>query len=116
MGYRGWGSKYHAKKTVYDGIRFDSRKEASRYAELKLMEQNGDIQNLELQKRYELIPSQIDPVTKKVIERACYYVADFVYTENGVTVVEDTKGVRTDVYKIKRKLMYERYNIRIRET
>ena len=52
----------------------------------------------------------------RVIERPCYYIADFVYTENGATVVEDTKGVKTDAYKIKKKLLLERYGIKIRES
>lgn len=109
-------SKYHARKTTVDGITFDSRKEANRWTELRLMEKAGMIKDLERQKPFELIPSQKDPDTGKTIERACYYLADFVYTENGNIVVEDCKGVKTDVYILKRKIMLYRYGIRIRET
>ena len=101
-------SKYHAKKTTVNGIVFDSKKEALRYAELLLLESAGAIQNLRRQVSYELIPKQKG-------ERACHYVADFIYDENGGTVVEDVKGVRTDAYRIKRKLMLWRYGIRIKE-
>lgn len=106
--------KYNAKKTVVDGIKFDSKKESVRYLELKQLERAGEISGLQRQVRYELIPSQHDE-NGKVIERACYYVADFVYRESGKTVVEDCKGYRTDVYIIKRKLMLYRYGIKIRE-
>lgn len=118
-------SKYHSKKVTIDGITFDSKREASRYSELLLLERAGQIQNLELQKVFELIPTQreILPETDdygrqklgKVIERPVKYIADFVYTENGETVVEDTKGYRTSDYVIKRKLMLLRYGIRVKE-
>lgn len=103
-------NKYHASKTELDGIRFDSRKEAARYRELKLLERAGEIRDLQLQVPFELIPKQEG-------ERACTYVADFVYhmTDTGKMVVEDAKGMRTDVYKIKRKLMLWRHGIRISE-
>lgn len=101
-------SKYRAKPTVIDGIRFASRKEAQRYTELKLLERAGAISELRLQVPYELIP-------KHGRERAIKYIADFVYNEDGQTIVEDVKGYRTDVYKLKRRLMYERYGIEIRE-
>lgn len=116
--------KYNNKKVIVDGITFDSRKEARRYKELKLLERAGQIQNLELQKEYELIPTQREADTVgvrggvkrgKVIEHSVKYKADFVYTENGETVVEDTKGMRTKDYIIKRKLMLYVHQIRIRE-
>ena len=111
--------KYKNQKVSYDGIIFDSKKEAGRYAELKLLEEAGEIKNLELQKTFTLIPAQRGE-DGKVMERACTYKADFVYNERipggWRLVVEDVKGVRTDVYKIKRKLMLERHGIRIRET
>ena len=113
-------SKYHARKTVVDGVEFDSRKEAKRWQELRLLEKAGAISNLKRQVRFELIPAQRDKKTGKVIERACSYIADFCYTErNGAWedyVVEDAKGYRTDAYKIKRKLMLQEYGVRIRET
>lgn len=105
--------KYRNKKVTIDGIVFDSKREAKRYAELKLLEKAGQIQGLELQKEYVLIPSQ--KVNGKVAERAVKYKADFVYTENGKTVVEDTKGVRTKDYIIKRKLLLYVHGIRIKE-
>jgi hypothetical protein len=106
-------SKYKSKKTVVNGIVFDSRREAKRYYELLLFERAGVIKNLELQKSFELIPSQ--KINGKVVERPCKYIADFVYEENGKTVVEDTKGMRTDKYIIKRKLMLYKYGIQIKE-
>ena len=105
-------SKYGAKKVQVDGITFDSKKEASRYQVLKLMEQAGAIQNLELQKRFELIPSfKVDGKTIRGIT----YKADFCYYENGQYVVEDVKGYRTDVYKLKAKLFAYRYGFQIKE-
>jgi hypothetical protein len=101
-------SKYRNKKITIDGMTFDSKREAQRYAELRLMERGGLIHGLRCQVPFELIPKQKG-------ERAANYVADFVYTENSQQVVEDVKGVRTPVYKIKRKLMLERHGIRIRE-
>lgn len=105
--------KYHAKKTELDGITFDSRKEADRYAELKLLERSGAIHNLRRQVRYELIPAQ--KKDGKTIERACHYIADFVYEENRKTVVEDVKGFRTKEYVLKRKLMLQVHGIEVRE-
>lgn len=123
-------SKYHAKKVTIDGYTFASKHEGQRYQMLKLLERTGRIQNLQLQVPYELIPALYEssgevylvgakkgkPKPPKLVERACEYVADFVYIEDGKTVVEDAKGVKTPEYRIKRKLMYERYNIKIRET
>jgi hypothetical protein len=123
-------SKYNAKKTQYDGILFDSKKEARRYRELKLLERAGKISDLELQKVYELIPAQYATSTEvytkgknkgqlkrgELLERAVLYKADFKYVdENGYTVVEDTKGIRTKEYIIKRKLMLFQFGIRIKE-
>lgn len=107
------GSKFKNRKTELDGILFDSKKEALRYADLKLLQNVGKITGLERQKVFELIPAQKQ--NGKTIERACTYKADFVYWENERLVVEDVKGIKTDVYKIKRKLMLFRYGIRIKE-
>lgn len=106
--------KYGNKKVSVDGIVFDSKREVKRYAELKLLELAGEIKGLELQKDYELIPAQRGP-DGKVIERAVKYKADFVYREAGQTIVEDTKGMHTKDYIIKRKLMLWVHGIRIRE-
>lgn len=108
-------SKYNSKKTVVDGQKFDSRKEANRYQELLLLERVGAIKDLSRQVKFVLIPSQRDEATGKVIERECSYRADFKYTEDGKTVVEDVKGFRTREYILKRKLLLFRYGIKIRE-
>ena len=96
--------KYRNVKTTLDGISFDSRKEANRYSELRILEKAGLIQNLQMQVKYVLIPEQREPDTLgarggvhkgRLIEKECAYIADFVYEEDGKTVVEDTKGFRT---------------------
>lgn len=107
-------SKYRAKKTEVDGIVFDSRREANRYVELKEMLDKGEITNLELQKKYELIPKQVDE-KGKCLYRAVHYIADFVYEKDGVTIVEDTKGMRTPDFIIKEKLMYYIHKIKVIE-
>ena len=112
--------KYGNRKTEVDGITFDSVKEAKRWSELKLLEKAGEISYLRRQVSFELIPPQCE--NGKVVERACNYVADFVYMDksnpngehNGM-VVEDTKGFRTPDYIIKRKLMLHVWGIRIKE-
>ena len=112
-------NKYGAKKVTIDGIQFDSKKEANRYCELKLLERCGEITDLELQKEFELIPAQ--RIDGKVVERAVKYKADFVYKENGKTVVEDVKGYRDASsagyakFVLKRKLMLFVHGIRVRE-
>jgi hypothetical protein len=89
-------SKYGAKKTVVDGIKFDSMAEAARYGVLKVVQSAGLITDLRLQ-----VPYTITVNGKKI----CRYVADFVYIENGKEVVEDVKGMKTPVYNLKKKLM-----------
>ena len=81
-----------------------------------LLEKAGVISGLQRQVRYELLPSQ--KVDGKVVERPVHYIADFVYQENGQTVVEDIKSpaTKTPVYVVKRKLMLQKHGIRIRET
>lgn len=101
--------KYRNKKTSVDGIRFDSKREANRYIELKMLERAGVIKGLKRQVPYVLI-------NKSRYGRAIKYVADFVYLENGQLVVEDVKGVRTPVYKLKKRLIAEVYGIEIKET
>lgn len=107
-------SKYHSTPTEVNGIRFDSKREAKRWTELRLMERAGKIQKLKRQVKYLLIPSQYRD--GKCIEREASYIADFVYIKDGHLVVEDCKGFRTPEYKLKRKLMLERYDIRLVET
>lgn len=106
-------AKYGNRKVERDGIEFDSIKECQRYCELKLMQRAGVISDLQLQVPFELIPAQ--RIDGKVVERAVTYVADFVYKQNGQTVVEDTKGYRTSEYIMKRKMMLFFHGIRIVE-
>lgn len=119
-------NKYKNKKTEVDGIIFDSIKEARRWQELRLAEKAGAIGDLKRQVRYQLIPAQREPDTRgprggiikgKLLERAVYYIADFVYLDisTGQIVAEDTKGFKTKEYTIKRKLMLYMHNIKIRE-
>lgn len=107
--------KYRNKKITIDGVTFDSQREAARWQQLCLMEKAGRITDLQRQVKYVLLPAQKDR-SGKVIEKQLTYVADFVYKQNGQTVVEDSKGYRTEVYRIKRKLMLWRYDIRVQET
>ena len=108
-------AKYGNKITEVNGHKFDSNKEANRYKELLIMEKAGYIKELELQKKFELIPNQ--KIGKKVVERAVNYVADFYYYDNlgKKYCVEDTKGFRTPDYIIKRKLMLWVHGIKIIE-
>lgn len=102
-------SKYGAVRTEVDGVSFASKREARRYGELRLMERAGHIADLTLQPRYPL------QVNGKLI---CTYVADFTYFpagEGAFRVVEDAKGVRTDVFKIKAKLFHALYGIQVTE-
>ena len=107
-------SKYNARKTVIDNIKFDSKKEANRYCELKLLLKAREISHLELQPKFELAEG-FRYQGKKY--QAINYIADFKYIEkDGVEVVEDVKGFKTDVYNIKKKLFLlkhgERYDFR----
>lgn len=102
-------SKYRNVKTVLDGVTFDSKKEAARYAHLKLMEKSGVISDLELQPRY--------PITIGA-QKVCTYVADFRYQQDGKTIVEDVKSAYTakqPVYRLKKKLVKAVYGIDITE-
>lgn len=92
-----------------------SRREDRRARELRPLAQAGLIRNYEEQVPFLLIPAQKDPATGKVIERSSAYVADFVYDDDRGHHVEDAKGMRTDVYKLKRKLMLSVWGIRIEE-
>ena len=109
-------SKYGAQKTEYDGIVFDSKREALRWRELALLQRAGEITDLRRQVKFILVPAQVDE-NGKIAERAVSYVADFVYSDmrSGETVVEDAKGMHTREYIIKRKLMRYVHGIRIRE-
>jgi len=103
-------NKYGAKKSGG----YDSQKEHHRANELKLMQRAGLISNLREQVKFVLIPTQRDS-DGKLLEKECSYYADFVYERDGKTVVEDTKGIRTPEYKIKRKLMLQVHGVSIVE-
>lgn len=106
-------NKFNAKKTTVDGIEFDSAKEAKRYVKLRDMERAGKIQGLRLQVPFELVPSfECDGVKYREMR----YIADFVYYRDGKQVVEDTKGVKTVEYKLKKKLMAYVNHINIEES
>src|SRR5512137_1853211 len=109
------GNKFNAKKTEIDGIVFHSRKESVRYSQLKLYEKGGLISDLRLQVPYDLIPKLV--INGKT-ERAIKYVADFVYydTVHKCEVVEDVKGMITDVFKLKYRLMKLQHGIDIKIT
>lgn len=112
-------NKYQAQKCEFNGIWFDSKREANRYAELLLLSRSGQITSLQRQVKFELIPAQKDE-KGKCLERAVSYIADFVYKDKqGNTVVEDVKGYKQggaySVFTIKRKLMLYKYGIKIRE-
>jgi hypothetical protein len=97
------GSKYHNIKTNYAGRTFDSGKEAARAQELQTLEKGGAIFNLGYQIRF--------PLAGGII-----YVADFVYLDEHLEpVIEDVKGFKTDVYRLKKKLFKEKYNLTISE-
>lgn len=120
-------------KIEVDGIEFDSKKEANRYCELKLLERAGVIEDLELQKEFELIPAQYESFArygkkgqrlqdgKRCIEKSCVYKADFAYKQGGKLIVEDVKGYRDPAsaayakFVIKRKLMMWVHGIKITE-
>ena len=106
----GRGHKYNATKTEVDGITFDSKKEANEYASLRMLERAGVITGLTLQPRFELEPPFTDNEGKR--HRGESYVADFMYQEDGQTIVVDTKGFFTAHYKSKAKrfrAMYPQY-------
>jgi len=99
-------TKYRAVKTVVDGIEFASKKEAARYGQLKLLAKQNEIQNLELQPKFPIFING-----KRVFE----YRADFAYFDGKRRVVEDVKGYKTQVYKLKAKAAEAYYNIQIME-
>lgn len=108
-------NKYGAKKTVIDGITFDSRAEALRYQALLLLQKAGAISGLTLQVPFVLAPSVRFEGASRA-KPALRYVADFVYCEKGVVIVEDVKGVQTPLFRIKQHLMKSVLNIDLRIT
>ena len=122
-------SKYNNFKTCIDGEEFDSKKEAKRWCDLLVLQKAGVITNLQRQVKYALIPPQYETYERygnkgqrlkdgqRLVERECSYIADFVYQDKvtGGLVVEDTKGIKTKDYIIKRKLMLWVHGIKINE-
>lgn len=102
-------NKYFAKRTEVDGILFDSKKEAERYRQLKILERCGHIRNLNIKPRFPIV------INESLI---CEYEADYSYFDmrKGETVTEDCKGCKTPVYKLKKKLFEAMYGRRILET
>ena len=130
--YRAARSKYSAVKFTVDAITFDSKREATRYGELKLLEKAGHVRALRLQPRYALCALVIDQADVRNLNTGttsprrtpvAEYIADFEYEEcpsggDSVTwhvVVEDVKGMRTTVYKLKKRWFEAQYQITIRE-
>ena len=126
MAWRSYGNKYGNNEVIVDGKKFQSKKEASRWFELKMLEKAKNISQLERQKKFILIPAQYEPdiigprggrKKGRLLEHECSYIADFYYFDEDTQeyVVEDTKGFRTEKYIIKRKMLLYLYGIRIRE-
>ena len=105
-------NKYRNNPIIIDGIRFDSTKEGYRWCELQTLQKAGVISELQRQVKFELQP---DFYFKGKKERAINYIADFTYYENGEYIVEDVKGVKTQEYKLKKKMMQYIYGIDIKE-
>lgn len=121
-------SKYHSRKVTKDGECFDSVREYRRWCELVLLEKAGLLTDLQRQVKYVLIPTQTERFPRfssktgkrlqdgiRVAEKEVSYFADFVYQKDGKCVVEDAKGIRTDAYIIKRKLMRYIHGIKVQE-
>ena len=111
-------NKYHNKKVIYKGIKFDSKKEMQRYKDLELLESTDYICNLELQKKFLLQEGYTNAKGKNI--RPIYYIADFYYYDyiNNKWVVEDVKAsktYKTEVYKLKKKMFEYKYNLTINE-
>lgn len=111
-------NKFFAKKVIVDGMKFDSVAEARRWRTLTWLQRGGVIKDLQRQVKYIVIPAQYDS-NHKMVESSMSYIADFVYCEDGKLVVEDVKGYKKgpayQLFVAKRKLMLERYGIRVRE-
>ena len=114
--------KYNACALDTSDGHFDSKREYQRWLDLKREQESGAISDLKRQVTFELVPKQALQEPRRTKgrwqrnEKAVCYVADFVYWKDGIQIVEDVKGLRTDVYKIKRKLMLYIHGIQIRET
>lgn len=121
-------SKYRNQKITVGSETYDSKKEWRRHIELLMLERMGRIKDIQRQVKFVLIPAQREPehigkrggvYQGRLIERELSYIADFVYTENGKTVVEDVKGYKGGsayaIFRIKKKLMLWVHGLRVRE-
>lgn len=111
-------AKYGNRKVTVAGETFDSQREYRRFCELKLLERAGRIKELTRQEKFVLIPAQ--RVDGRLVERECSYRADFTYWEETAPghwqkTVEDAKGCRTEVYKVKKKLMLYVHGVIVKE-
>ena len=107
-------SKYGNKKCEWMGFEFDSKRERDRFIILDSEQRAGNIRSLQRQVKFQLIPQQF--INGKLVERECTYTADFVYRDPmGNMIVEDSKGLRTKEYIIKRKMMLWLYGIEVME-
>ena len=107
MWRRNLRNKFNNRKTIVDKITFDSKKEAHRYQELKILQKAKKIKNLKLQQEFILLDGFKDFQGKK--HRPIKYLADFVYEEKNKIIVEDVKGRQTAVYKLKKKMFLAKY-------
>lgn len=111
-------NKFKNRKTIVDGQKFDSKKEANRWAELKLMERAGLITDLKRQVRFLLTPTVYDEQGKCKMPSSSY-IADFVYRKDHKLVVEDVKGYKKGpaygLFVQKKKVMYDKYKIFVEE-
>ena len=121
-------SKYGNRITYVDGIKFDSRKEAQYYIYLRELERKGQITDLRLQVKFEIIPAVYedavihlktkDKTVRKLAQSATHYIADFVFVQDGKEVVVDVKSEATrrkDAYVLKKKMMRAYLGIKIEE-
>jgi hypothetical protein len=108
-------SKYHAKPRTVDGVRFASIRESRRYQDLRLLEKAGEIHDLELQPKF---PLYVCRRQNGELHQVCTYIADFRYREGpqGILVVEDSKGIQTQVFRLKRKMFESQYGLTLRLT
>ena len=103
-------TKYHSRKTVVDGIPFDSKLEAERFIQLKLLRKAGEISDLKLKPQFQIFKGYTDPDTGER-HGSRYYEADFQYLDlrSHCVIVEDTKGIETDVFRLKWEFVQSEY-------
>lgn len=106
-------NKMNACRVVTDDGKFDSKRELNRWNELKMLERTGQIKDLQRQVKFQIAGPVVLDGRKRP---ARHYIADFQYTQNGQLIVEDSKGHRTDTYRLKRHLMKAVHNIEVKET